>query len=315
MCAVFGLIDYGHILTTKAKEKILKVLSKECEVRGTDATGFAYNTREGLNIYKRPLPAHKMKLHLPEDVDVVMGHTRMSTQGSEKFNYNNHPFWGDLGDSSFALAHNGVLKNDQKLRAERSLPLTAIETDSYIAVQLLESLGTLDFKSLKSVAEDLVGSFVLTVLDDKNNIYFVVGDNPLTIYNFPEYGFYLYASTASILKSTIKHIGLSKAKKVDIGADTGDLIRISPDGEVDRNEFECYGRYFTYGYYDFMCDDLSYGDNELDEIKEYAEGMGIDGQVIDFLYLSGYPLEYIVELLDYPDELLYEAEMIQEGCW
>ncbi|MBP1534885.1 MAG: class II glutamine amidotransferase [Ruminiclostridium sp.] len=315
MCAVFGLIDYGHILTTKAKEKILKVLSKECEVRGTDATGFAYNTKDGLNIYKRPLPAHKMKLHLPEGTDVIMGHTRMTTQGSEKNNNNNHPFYGDLGDSTFALAHNGILRNDLKLRAERSLPMTEIETDSYIAVQLLESIGALDFKALKSVAEDLVGSFVLTVLDDRNNMYFVVGDNPLTIYNFPDYGFYLYASTTSILKSTIKHIGLSKANKSEIGADTGDLIRISYDGEVDRSEFECYGRYGTYGYYDFLLEDIDFGDMGLDEIKGFAEELGIDGETIEYLYLSGYPLEYLEELLNYPDELIYEAEMIRDGCW
>ncbi len=61
MCAIFGLIDYEHRLTTKAKEKILKVLSKECEVRGTDATGFAYNHNGFLSIYKRPIPATQLR--------------------------------------------------------------------------------------------------------------------------------------------------------------------------------------------------------------------------------------------------------------
>ena len=33
-----------------------------------------------------------MRFKLPDDVLCVMGHTRMTTQGDEKHNYNNHPF-------------------------------------------------------------------------------------------------------------------------------------------------------------------------------------------------------------------------------
>ncbi|UQT46789.1 hypothetical protein M5E87_16235 [Flavonifractor plautii] len=36
------------------------------------------------------------------------------------------------------MAHNGVLHNDGYLRRSLSLPKTKIETDSYIAVQLIE---------------------------------------------------------------------------------------------------------------------------------------------------------------------------------
>ena len=45
MCAIFGLIDYNHTLNAKQREKVLRVLSHECEERGTDATGYAYNSR------------------------------------------------------------------------------------------------------------------------------------------------------------------------------------------------------------------------------------------------------------------------------
>ena len=41
------------------------------------------------------------------------------------------------GDTN-ALAHNGVLYNDKELRREQHLPLTSIETDTYVAVQLLK---------------------------------------------------------------------------------------------------------------------------------------------------------------------------------
>nr|WP_243106064.1 class II glutamine amidotransferase [Butyricicoccus sp. OF13-6] len=49
-----------------------------------------------------------MKIHIPHGVNVVMGHTRMTTQGNAQFNQNNHPFLGKVDGSSFALAHNGV---------------------------------------------------------------------------------------------------------------------------------------------------------------------------------------------------------------
>ena len=43
--------------------------------------------------------------------------------------------------------------------------MTSVETDSYVAVQLLEQQKTLDFDSLQAMAEKVEGSFVFTVLD------------------------------------------------------------------------------------------------------------------------------------------------------
>lgn len=94
------------------------------------------------------------------------------------------PFPGRAGKTSFALAHNGMLHNDKALRTDLHLPPTAIETDSYAAVQLIERDGTMDFGSLKHMAEVLRGSFTITVLDDKNGLYIVRGNNPMCIYHF-----------------------------------------------------------------------------------------------------------------------------------
>ena len=89
----------------------------------------------------------------------------MTKQGNAQFNQNNHPFLGHVAGNSFALAHNGVLWNDKELRMEENLPLTSVETDSYVAVQLLEQQKVLDFDSLQSMAEKVEGSFVFTVLE------------------------------------------------------------------------------------------------------------------------------------------------------
>ena len=185
MCAIFGLIDYNHTLNAKQREKLLSVLSEECEERGTDATGYAFNHNGKLTIFKRPFAAHKVHLRLHEDSNVIMGHTRMATQGNKLDNRNNHPF--------------------------------PVKTDSYIAVQLLEQQKSLDIQSISEMAELVEGSFVFTVLDDKNNIYFVKGDNPLALYHYETCGLYVYASTESILDCALTRLGILSVISVVIG--------------------------------------------------------------------------------------------------
>ncbi len=118
MCALFGYLDYGHQLSPKILQKLVQALANASEVRGNHASGIAYNRDNHLTVFKRPKPAHKLKFRLPDGTSAVMGHTRFTTQGSEKQNYNNHPFRGNAG-TDFALAHNGVLYNDKQLRRDR----------------------------------------------------------------------------------------------------------------------------------------------------------------------------------------------------
>ena len=196
MCAIFGLLDYKGQLTAAQQLKIIKVLGTAAEIRGTDATGIAFFQRGRLCIQKAAKPAHKMKYRIPADTRIIMGHTRLTTQGSASHNQNNHPFSGRAGNTAFALAHNGVLTNEMQLRKQHHLPETEIETDSYAAVQLIEQQNEVSPRSLSQMAELLEGHFTFTVLD-QGSLYFIKGNNPLTIYQFPALGLYLYASTVS----------------------------------------------------------------------------------------------------------------------
>lgn len=202
-------------------------------MRGTDTTGIAYNYGGKLRIYKRPLPTHKMKFRVPHGVNVILGHTRMTTQGSEKRNINNHPFSGKVPDRPFALAHNGMLWNDEELRKSEKLPFTPIETDSYIAVQLIEQQRALHFDSLKAMAEKVQGSFVFTVLDHEDSIWFVKGDNPLHIFCYD--GYLLYASTEEILIRTERRLKIRRHSTIDIGE--GEILKIDRHGKQSRGTF------------------------------------------------------------------------------
>ena len=114
MCAIFGLLDYKGRLKPVQKLHIIQALGEAAEVRGIDATGIAFFQRKKLSIQKAPKPAHKMKYRIPAEARYIMGHTRMTTQGTAKRNYNNHPFSGKAGKQQFALAHNGILYSVDK---------------------------------------------------------------------------------------------------------------------------------------------------------------------------------------------------------
>ena len=165
-----------------------------------------------------------------------MGHTRFATQGSHKKNDNNHPFPGKA-DKAFAFAHNGVLYNDVLLRRQEQLPDTAIETDSYIAVQLLEKYGHLDMQSLQSMAEAVCGSFVFTLLDEDDTLYLIKGANPLLLIHFETLGLYVYASTGSILKTALQRVGLLKEPFTVLETSEGDILRIDKTGSVSSSAF------------------------------------------------------------------------------
>lgn len=208
-------------------------------------------------IFKRPKPAHKLHFSIAEGTMAVMGHTRMTTQGDEKHNYNNHPFPGFAGDTAFAFAHNGVQWNDKEMRKEKQLPDTHIETDSYVTVQLLQKSDKLDFDSLKDMAEAVEGNFTFTVLDQNNNLYIIKGSNPMCLLHFPALGLYVYASTESIMKNALKRVGLHKFAMERITIDEGDILSIDSSGNITRSEFESkiyrskYGKWYDY-------DDSSY---------------------------------------------------------
>ena len=302
MCCLFGIHDYGRKLSRKDKTKILSVLSVACEERGTDATGIAYNTGGNLKVYKRPLPAHLLWFRIFEDTNVVMGHTRMTTQGSECFNQNNHPFAGQAGDTTFALAHNGVLSNDKRLRRQYALPTTRIETDSDIAVPLLETSGELSFASLASMAEKLEGSFTITVMTDQGELYFIKGDNPLCIYNFERLGIYVYASTEPILKSALKQLNLKLGKPTKIKIDCGEILKIDAEGHMTRSQFDDSRLFMGYAYWPRChiqpeCWEPAIDQSYIDDIKAVAAYYGLWPEDIDDMLADGATPEEIEELL------------------
>ena len=79
MCALFGWLDYKHIIPYKVLKRLTQNLANAAEERGTDAAGISYVKDGKVSIYKRPKPAHKIHFAAP-DVSAIMGHTFRKSQ-------------------------------------------------------------------------------------------------------------------------------------------------------------------------------------------------------------------------------------------
>ena len=314
MCAIFGWLDYKSIINSKVLNKLTQALANAAEERGTDAAGISYVCDKKVVVYKRPRPAHKIKFIVPKGVSAVMGHTRFATQGDKKHNQNNHPFKG-RANVSFALAHNGVLYNDTQLRKSYGLPDTNIETDSYIAVQLIENYKYLTIRNLKLMAEDVYGTYNFTILDEFNNLYFVKGSNPLQILHFEALGLYVYASTETIIKKALNKSILKNFAYKNIVLTEGDILKLDRYGHRENGTFEpkelmlnkkFYNDWF---YYDYAAESTE--SKELNHLYNYGRFYGIDEDEIDELLEFGFTSDDIQELFYNTAELKRIQAMIR----
>ena len=311
MCSIFGFVNYGNKVKGWQLKELLKALSIESEVRGTDASGIAYVKNGEMTIFKQPKPAHKMRFYFPSETKILIGHTRMTTHGSPKKNYNNHPFLGRTKDGYFALAHNGVLYNDMKLKDSEELPNSFIETDSYIAVQLLEKYGEINFETIAKMSEAVIGSFVFTMLTDDNTLYISKGENPLCLLHFKELGLYVYASTKEIMAKSIARCFLKKHTFEGVTVEDGEIIRIDKSGTLERgcfiiDAYDCgyhygFGRRLAYwdDYYDYLED---YGQGDLFEV---CSSFGLSQDDLLMLYEMGYDDEEI-------ETMLYDTDLLRQ---
>ena len=298
LCGVLAVKDFNGM------EDLMRELLCESTVRGKDATGIACNIGKRTSICKKAVSAYKFKFKIPKNTKAVIGHTRHSTQGSCKKNYNNHPFTGRCGDTTFAFAHNGIIINDSAI--QRGLPETKIETDSYAAVQLLEQSDRLDFESIRNMAERINGSFSFSILDNKNNLYLVKGDSPISLLYFHKPQIYVYASTDEILWKALIESDLfddvrnGKYEKIQISC--GDILKISPDGQTEYGHFS-YADNPLYERYNWRNYTAERNTEYMENLISAAAGMGISREEIEYLFECGLTYEEIEDYLYFGEEV------------
>jgi glucosamine 6-phosphate synthetase-like amidotransferase/phosphosugar isomerase protein len=227
-------------------EEIYRNLASVCTVRGSDASGIAYASENGLVIEKRPCTLTEAGFIYPKSTAVFMAHCRRDLEGNFLDNQNNHPFLGETKDGTkYALAHNGILSDLRELRNRLGLYPGPIKTDSFGAVMLINNFCHLTVESLRNVCQSLSGSYLFTIIDEKNNLYLCRGDVPVYLVHFKEFGLFIYVSTRDLMERAIEgtifkesyvtsNLELMSSFVTRIPLNKGEIVRISPDISSER---------------------------------------------------------------------------------
>ena len=301
MCAIYGFVNYKNRVSGEKLKQLVKSLSVRSEERGTDASGIAYVRDGEIVIYKKPGPAHDNDFYFPPDTKILTGHNRMTTHGNAEFNCNNHPFEGKTADGHFALCHNGILYNYSYVKMTEKLPETKIETDTYVAVQLIEKYGSLNFSTVAQMCETLEELFLFTILGDDNSLYIAKGGNPICLLHFERLGLYLYTSTGSIMKEVLKGSFLEKEPFTQIEVEDGDIFRIDSNGMIEKSHFDFQKGYRDYSRYSFGNYDYDF----YEQLYQAAEMWGVSREEVDMLFELGYDEDEI-------SIMIYDEEFVQE---
>jgi glucosamine 6-phosphate synthetase-like amidotransferase/phosphosugar isomerase protein len=255
MCCIFGYIHYGKELKDVNLMEIYNNLAQASIVRGPHASGIAYvdsinPLKSSLKIKKDVCDLIEADFSYPINSVNVMGHCRLSLEEDYKEIENNHPFFGKTRDEKkYALQHNGILAHLNEVRETLGLPITNITTDTYAAVQILNTMPHLNKQALKHMCKNLHGSYTFTILDEDNNFYVCRGDVPLYLVHFKKLSLYVYISTRDLFEKAIENTNLKfpyitanlESNESDVQIvplNKGDILKISEDGTLKYDKFQ-----------------------------------------------------------------------------
>ena len=139
------------------------------------------------------------------------------------------------------------------------------------------------------------------------------GNNPLTLYHFPEIGLYVYASTKSILDNALKKVNLNgKYSKVDVSE--GEIVKISSSGNLHKSTFEVQDYIHSlFNPYNWNYAKWWMEDEREELLLEYCGTFGVSEEEVQLLLDFGYDPDEIEELLmdtEAMEEALTEAKTL-----
>ena len=200
MCAIAGFsLSKGSKISPRS---LSHALLTEMDVRGNQASGFAWQSSSGSGLFKNDVAGSRLSLKaMPKSASVAVLHTRYATHGSTKVMANNHPVLSP--DRQIALVHNGVIYNHNTVRSfiDAELP----EVDTAVIPALLSQ-----YPNDLSKLEMLDGDASVAWLDEDERLTLKVArisHSPLCVAQLLD-GSFVFASTESILMSALKRVGL-----------------------------------------------------------------------------------------------------------
>lgn len=172
MCGIFGYIGDKNAL-----KRIYKGLSR-LEYRGYDSSGIAVSSNDGFLAIKAVGKVKKLKDKIDSiknlqahvlNASVGIGHTRWATHGKPNLK-NAHPHLKD----DFAIVHNGVVENYQKLKSildSNSIKIKS-DTDTEIILGLIVRFARKGIgvqRALEEALRLIEGSYAILLLDKRTS--------------------------------------------------------------------------------------------------------------------------------------------------
>ena len=245
MCSIAGysLSENSRI----QPRKLAKALLKEMDIRGNQASGYAWQSSTASGIYKRDVAGAQLSMKpMSRGTRVAVLHTRYATHGSTSNNANNHPVLSP--DKSLALVHNGVIYNHKTVRGE--IPFKLPEVDSSVIPGLLQTFDR-DTNSF----DKLDGDASVAWLDDNDRLTLKVARisySPLTIATLAD-GSFVFASTEAMLLLALDNAGLDPiyletiSERTLLTVENGKLVDVETLPDMNPK----YEEKFSYNYSGF----------------------------------------------------------------
>lgn len=207
MCGIYGYLSMGKH-TPEMSE--VASLAQAAEERGKDASGVAWADPAGDSkvwIYKSAVLASALMDNVVHEgwfgkqmPRLLVGHSRMATQGDPRQDVNNHPVYSKKTGTT--LIHNGIIRNDVELFKEYSL-LRVAEVDSEILLRLWDMGDATDEpeKRIDRIGEQADGPFACAVISSRRPGELVLfrNRNPICLAWDAEREIVWFASTPQIL--------------------------------------------------------------------------------------------------------------------
>lgn len=195
----------GFSLSSKSRlnpRKISNALLTEMDIRGNQASGFAFQSAKSSGVFKKDTAGSKLPLKgMARDSRSVILHTRYATHGTITNMANNHPVQSP--DKNIALVHNGVIYNHDLVR--KSLDFKLPEVDTAVIPAILEQFNN-DTNKFNMLDGDASVAWL-----DENDLGTLkvarISHSPLVVAQVKD-GSFFFASTESILTGALKRVGL-----------------------------------------------------------------------------------------------------------
>ena len=265
----------GFSLTAGSKvnsRKLAHALLSELELRGNQASGYAWATGRESGIFKKDVTGSKLKTFgMPKRAQNVILHTRMATHGSIRDMRNNHPVLSP--EKNIALVHNGVIWNHQIVRKHVTGDLPEVDTSVIPA--------TLEQNGLQGL-EMIEGDAAIAWLDDRTagRLHVArISHSPLVIANLMD-GSFIFASTETILERALKKLKLEYEWVMDVQEYTALTVMngIITDWEKIPETNPIYEEpIYKKSYFDYRS--VTNGSRALSKWDGYGDGLDYDSNI------------------------------------